>query len=101
MLTACFLACSYQTDILPLSCKMFVLFCKTNYTAKLFAHYATNGQTETDRQTDRQTDKSNAYFSLPYGRGHNIRLSKTKWKLLLGKQKITFQTENNTAKPKL
>jgi len=32
---------------------------------ELFAMYATDGQ------TDRRTDKSNAYYPLSYGRGHN------------------------------
>jgi len=32
---------------------------------ELFAMYATNGR------TDRRSDKSNAYCSLPCGRGHN------------------------------
>jgi len=36
---------------------------------KLFAMYATDGQT--DEQTDGQTDKSNAYCPLSYGRVHN------------------------------
>jgi len=47
---------------------------------KLFAMYATDGQ------TDRQTDKSNAYYPLPYGRGghNNLQSARSIKELVIG-----------------